>query len=62
MNKAAKFFSGQTRVISAVWIRRTTSMFTFQEISEQFIFTQLRKLKISKAVGLDQMPFRLMKV
>ena len=61
MNKAAEFFSGQTRVTSAVGICRTTSTFMFEEISEQFIFTQLRKLKTSKAVGLDQMPSRLMK-
>ena len=61
MNKAAEFFSGQTRVTSAVGIRRTTSTFMFEEISEQFIFTQLHELKTSKAVGLDQMPSRLMK-
>ena len=61
MNKAAEFFSGQTRVTSAVGVRRTTSTFKFEEISEQFIFTQLRKLKTSKAVGLDQMRSRLMK-
>ena len=61
MNEAAEFFSGQTRVTSAVGICRTTSTFMFEEISEQFIFTQLRKLKTSKAVGLDQMPSRLMK-
>ena len=61
MNKAAEFFFGQTRVTSAVGIRRTTSTFMFEEISEQFILTQWRKLKTSKAVGLDQMPSRLMK-
>ena len=61
MNKTAEFFSGQTRVTSAVGVRRTTSTFKFEEIPEQFIFTQLRKLKTSKAVGLDQMPSRLMK-
>ena len=60
MNKAAEFFSGQTRVTSAVGVRKTTSTFKFEEISEQFIFTQLRKLKTSKAVGLHQMPSRLM--
>ena len=61
MNKAVEFFTGQTHVTSAVGIRRTTSTFLFEEISEQFIFTHLRKLRTSKAVGLDQMPSHLMK-
>ena len=39
MNKAAEIFSRQTRVTSAVGVRRTTSTFKFEEISEQFIFT-----------------------
>ena len=59
--RAAEFFSGQTRATSAVGICRMTSTFMFEEISEQFIFTQLHKLKTSKAVGLDQMPSCFMK-
>ncbi len=45
---------------SMVWTRKTAS-FVFAEISEQFIYTQWHKLKICKAVGLDQMPSHLMK-
>ncbi len=46
---------------STVRTRGTASSFAFEEISEQFIYTQLRKLKTCKAVGLDQMPSHLMK-
>ncbi len=44
-----------------VWMCGTASSFVFEEISEEFIHTQLRKLKTCKAVGLVQMPSHLMK-
>jgi hypothetical protein len=35
--------------------------FEFQEVSENFVFCKLRRLKTSKAVGLDDIPPRLLK-
>ena len=35
--------------------------FRFEEVSVDFIRDQLKKLKIKKAVGLDQLPARLLK-
>ena len=61
MNKAVEFFSSQTLVTSTVGIRRMTSTFMFEEISKQLILSLLRKLKTSKAVGLDLMPSHLIK-
>ena len=54
-------FIGRTCNSSTVRVHGTASSFEFEEISEQFIYTQLRKLKTSKAVGLDQIPSRLLK-
>ncbi len=33
----------------------------FEKVSDQFIFTQLRAIKCGKAVGLDNIPPRLLK-
>jgi hypothetical protein len=61
MNDSVMSFIGRTCNSSTVRVHGTDSSFEFEEISEQFIYTQLRKLKTSKAVGLDQMPSRLLK-
>ena len=37
------------------------NLFKFTSVSEQFTLSQLRKSKINKATGLDQIPARLMK-
>ena len=40
---------------------RQNPPFNFLEISEEFVMSQLRRLKSAKAVGLDRIPARLLK-
>ena len=67
------FVSAATRLVdslrsSCVPSQRQSGLFTreyppfkFQEVSEEVVLVQLRGLKVGKAVGLDNIPARLLK-
>ena len=54
---------GTTYVLEMIFrpVNEQIEQFHFEEISERFVYKQLCKLKSGKAVGMDQIPTRLMK-